>query len=221
MGEYAKYHGEEVKIGTCEDMLYLRADQAHLVQAVPGSVDPVKDRDGIRFRFPFPEEDGIAPGEFDDPFKGVTLYSVRAPEGVDHGRVQFKADNGYLVSLPCPEQCDRGLVQLTDGTEQPYTVHRNGHPGASELVQQRYWEGRLVAVLKCKACGHMWRMPEFSDAEPVIVALRSEADAILRRATATGLPAGSGDVAAASRLHTIADRVTAGYKVKAEALATA
>ena len=28
MGEYAKYAGERVKIGTCEDMYYLRDDQA-------------------------------------------------------------------------------------------------------------------------------------------------------------------------------------------------
>ena len=31
MGEYANYMGERVKIGTCEDMLYLRWDQRHLV----------------------------------------------------------------------------------------------------------------------------------------------------------------------------------------------
>lgn len=32
MGEYATYKGQEIKIGTCEDCYYLRADQRHLAQ---------------------------------------------------------------------------------------------------------------------------------------------------------------------------------------------
>jgi hypothetical protein len=58
MGEYARYNGSDIKIGTCEDMYYLRADQAHLVTApVDGMLDPIKYAAQIRFRFPFPEED--------------------------------------------------------------------------------------------------------------------------------------------------------------------
>ena len=62
MGEYAKYNGQQIKIGTCESMYYLRADQAHLVQAMSGNVNPITDCESIRFRFPFPEEDGCKPG---------------------------------------------------------------------------------------------------------------------------------------------------------------
>lgn len=62
MGEYARYKGEEIKIGTCESMYYLRADQRHLVEALPNNVDPVKDAGEIRFRFPFPDEDACEPG---------------------------------------------------------------------------------------------------------------------------------------------------------------
>ncbi len=36
MGEYAIYRGERIKIGTCEDMYYLRPDQVHLVKRVSG-----------------------------------------------------------------------------------------------------------------------------------------------------------------------------------------
>ena len=68
MGEYAtrKDIGERIKIGTCESMYYLRADQAREVYAEPGNVDPIADAAAIRFRFPFPDEDGIEPGNFDD-----------------------------------------------------------------------------------------------------------------------------------------------------------
>ena len=40
MGEYAKYQGEEIKIGTCEDLYYLRADQAFKVEGIDNSLDP-------------------------------------------------------------------------------------------------------------------------------------------------------------------------------------
>lgn len=54
MGEFAKFNGTEIKIGTCENMYYLRADQAPLVLPVPNSLDPVAQAASIRFRFPFP-----------------------------------------------------------------------------------------------------------------------------------------------------------------------
>lgn len=211
MGEYAEYNGQQVKIGTCEDMLYLRADQAHEVTALTRNIDPMnaKHREVIRFRFPFPEEDGIEPGAFEDSDRGHVLYSVQSPAAVKHSTVQFRADNGYLVSLPCPESGDRGIVSLaSNGKDHAYVVHRNGHPGATELIQQAWRDGLLVSILKCKACGSVWRLPELEHAQPVIDALHKEADAILRR---------KGSEAAAVRLRSIADRVLAGYQVKVSA----
>lgn len=55
MGEYAMYGGHQIKIGTCEDMYYLRADQAQRVRPERGSVDPFRQAPEIRFRFPWPE----------------------------------------------------------------------------------------------------------------------------------------------------------------------
>ena len=65
MGEYAKFQGQSIKIGTCENMYYLRADQAAMVQPESGNVDPIRDRESLRFRFPFPDEDNVLPGEFE------------------------------------------------------------------------------------------------------------------------------------------------------------
>jgi hypothetical protein len=70
MGEYANYNGQRVKIGTCEDMLYLRWDQRGLVTESETPLFDPKVLEVIRFRFPFPGEDGIEPGGFGDPFKG-------------------------------------------------------------------------------------------------------------------------------------------------------
>lgn len=61
MGEYAIYQGRRVKIGTCEDLYYLRLDQVPLVQAEASSVDPRSCLDVLRFRFPWPDEDGLTP----------------------------------------------------------------------------------------------------------------------------------------------------------------
>lgn len=47
MGEYAVRisDGERIKIGTCEDMLYLRFEDRHKVSAENGSVNPNDDRE--------------------------------------------------------------------------------------------------------------------------------------------------------------------------------
>lgn len=170
MGEYAEYQGQQVKIGTCEDMYYLRADQASSVTALPGNVDPTNldDLCGIRFRFPFPDEDGIEPGMFDRYDRSVQVYGITAPGALraDHYSVQFKADAGYLVSLPCPES---GMFP------ESLKVARNGFVGAVRLVQQRYWAGALVGVVQC-ACGLRWRLETLEDAQPAIESLNAEAD---------------------------------------------
>ncbi len=167
MGEYAIYKGRRVKIGTCEDMYYLRADQAHLVRPDRGSVDPVRDREHIRFRFPWPDEDGIEPGAFEDHNRSLTVWGVKPPKGLYHHSVQFKADNGYLLSLPCPES----------EIERAYVIHKNGYGGAVKLAQQRYVDDQLVAVCECGGCGTKWRLATIEDAQPIIDALREQGQA--------------------------------------------
>lgn len=84
MGEYARYHGEEIKIGTCEDMYYLRFDQRLQVQPLRGNVDPFADGDALRWRFPWPNEDHVKPGAFEDYHKGVVPMASRRRKDVEH-----------------------------------------------------------------------------------------------------------------------------------------
>jgi hypothetical protein len=203
MGEYATYAGERIKIGTCEDMLYLRADQVDLLT----SSDIGNQWDQVRFRFPFPDEDRISPGDFDDCDRSIPAYGVEPPAELDHHSIQFKAnypDRGILLSLPCPFS--------DDGQASSVRYQFNGFAGAVRIVQQRIWEGRLVLVAECGACGARYRYPTFEDAEPVVVACRSMADGLQReaelRANREGKPYTDGRVA---WWHTIADRITAGY----------
>ena len=77
MGEYIGINGEQMKLGTCEDLYYVTYDQARqlLTRAVqvPGNLPPreyLDPKHQWRYRFPFPEEDGRAAGLFDDFNKG-------------------------------------------------------------------------------------------------------------------------------------------------------
>lgn len=213
MGEYAMLGKDEVKIGTCENMYYLRADQRHMVQPLSGNVN-VHDAEQlkhVRFRFPWPDEDDCSPGgEFHDRgyFRSLAVRDVKLPTfaDVEHYSIQFCAEAGLLVSLPCP-----------NGKEpNPFKIHRNGYAGDVQLVQQRFWEGQLWSVCRCGACGALWRLPP-ADAEALAVALRSMADVERARF----VPVGDKDREAsrdrqAEFYHKVADRVMAGYAVEAE-----
>lgn len=183
MGEYAKRHsdGAEVKIGTCEDMYYLRAGQR-------SDVD-YSDWDGCRFRFPWPDEDGTLPGEYREDYNRSLAVDFPMPPTVDHGTVQFSARAGYLISVPCPEsgKC-------------PVKFHRNGFTGAVHLTQQRVLaDGRLVPVLMCGGCGAKWRLEDAADIQALAVAFRVMGDKNGRK--------GAPD---ARRFHEVADRILAG-----------
>ena len=69
MGEYAirKSDRESIKIGTCEDMYYLRYEDQNKV--TPDECSGF----GYRWRIPFPDEDHILPGEYDSGFRQVDL----------------------------------------------------------------------------------------------------------------------------------------------------
>ncbi len=199
MGEYAKWKGEQIKIGTCEDMYYLRADQAKLVTAEKGSVDPIKDQDEIRFRFPWPDEDTTQPGSFENPFRAIGLHDVKPPPlgKLDHQNVQFKADVGYLLSVLCPE------AEEGSGSDHNLTFHRNGFSGSVKVVQQRWAGSKLVTICQCGGCGAKYRLNTLEEAQPVINSLLTLAVHAARR-----------DETSNAAFYTqIAERIEAGYKL--------
>lgn len=204
MSENARYMGEEIKIGTCENMYYLRAGQANLVLPMPNNVDPIVDAAAIRFRFPWPDEDHIAPGQFERSSRAVAVHGVTPPVDFKHGHVQFLATSvGYNVCLPCPESPE-GRDDVT-----PYKVHRNGFVGAVRLVQQRVWDGLLVIVCEC-TCGVLYRVETLEQAQPIIDAfLKSAEDARHRASISPDGPNGEDHAIAWNTA--IAERVEAGY----------
>ncbi len=171
MGEYATYKGQQIKIDTCESMYYLRAEQAHQVKPERGSVNPVTQAEHIRFRFPFPQEDGIEPGAFANFDYGLGVSGVDVPEGVEHYTLQFTrnypSSGGILLSTPCPFSAAGKASGLK------FTL--NGFSGQVVIKQQKLVGGKLVLVCECGGCGAAYRLPELEDANDVIAALEKEA----------------------------------------------
>ena len=183
MGEYAKFNGQEIKIGTCENMYYLRFTQRARVERLSGNVDPVKDAPALRFRFPWPDEDRCEPGAFDGDFGRAVCIPGATCKPQDHHNVQFVAQAGYNVCLPCPESelpfpfglADHVLNQENRG--RTALIHRNGYRGKVLLVQQRFIPAiGLVPILMCGGCGTKYRLEDVAEIEALAVAARSEGD---------------------------------------------
>lgn len=76
MGEYAfrNSDGQHIKIGTCENMYYIRYEDRFKVRPDEYSLDCSKET-GLIWRLPFPEEDHLKPGEY-EPFVYCVLGHI-------------------------------------------------------------------------------------------------------------------------------------------------
>jgi len=168
MGEYAirKSDGQNVKIGTCENMYYLRYEDRDKVRAVSGSVDPVKEAHQLRFRLPFPDEDDVRIGQYQEYERGQRLYCSRGvgQSGYnedftdistveDPGTIQLHHQpSGLLINVPCYHG-----IKLPEVTA-PMKAFWNGKGHSFELVWLRPLEdGSVKPVVRCRHCRQAWR----------------------------------------------------------------
>jgi hypothetical protein len=151
MGEYSKYKGEEVKIGTCSEMLYLRFDDRFKVEPLPGNVNTHTDIN-LLYRLPFPDEDHINPGGNYDPFRTLDFDSDFYDSSLieDPGFMQLTHSSGLLVSV----KCYHGL-KLPQATEEA-KYFWNGKRTFIKLSAVKHTAEGLRPVIKCVQCGGMW-----------------------------------------------------------------
>lgn len=193
MGEYILLDGVPNKIGTCEDLYYCRyTDLVDWIAAGRASLAPNNEvpasylAGGYRFRFPFPDEDGLESArlatyaaEYD---RGVLIpypvdlltseiehrraYAEFSPHGARH-KGQWGYQTRAWALLPCP-------LDAADTRARDYWPHVEAlsAPGFMqiqryedrgpwvELVEQRPLDGQLVAVFRCPFCGTRWRLPQ-------------------------------------------------------------
>ena len=168
MGEYARLGKHDIKIGTCENMYYLRYDDRYRVSHIPGNVDPKRDFD-LRWRLPFPDEDNLGPGGYDDYARGTPLL-MRTSTGTDYfrapalaenpGTLQLRHECGLLVNLPCYH--GEKLPDISEGR-----AFWNGKGYFYELAFVKNTRDGLAPIIRCKACEHLWRM-EWDEVLPFI-----------------------------------------------------
>lgn len=168
MGEQARVNGQSIKIGTCKNMYYLRIEDAHLAKTLSGNVDAAADT-GLRFRLPFPDEDSVQIGHYDNPFRGFRLsktvksqttrpdYSEDfSPDGLadaEPGSIQLRHEpSGLLLNVPCHHGAK--LPEITGAT-----AFWNGKGHSLELAQVKRTEGgQVVPVVQCRHCDTKWAM---------------------------------------------------------------
>lgn len=147
MGEYAKYGNQSIKIGTCERMYYLRYENRRKVQFEPGNVDVNRDPSGLFFRLPFPDEDHIQPGGYDDYNRALRLYRPDPCEWCNgSGKSQFESDG----------LCRRCHGAGTFGHSDFVDAETMEDPGTIQLHHQA--SGLLLNV----PCYHGMKLPEVS-----------------------------------------------------------
>lgn len=151
MGEYAKRaDGVEVKIGTCENMYYLRYENRAQVSKLSNSLDPNTELN-LRWRLPFPDEDHIKTGEYHEYNRGYELNGYSDPDNAtDTGTMQlFKF--GMLLNV----RCYHG-EKLPEDTKE-INIHWNGKQAFYVLSMIKNTEEGIFPIIECKACRNMWR----------------------------------------------------------------
>lgn len=162
MGQYYKDH----KIGTCEDMYYMRLDEARKL-AARGE----RDNDGIsfidylkdnqtRWRFPWPDEDNTNFFTTGGKRHYERSFMVACPESlkVDHDGITVSNSHeggGYNVNifLPCPHDpafAELHLETSFGGAGQQFL----------EVRMQAIREDKEKTIFACARCGKLQR---FSD----------------------------------------------------------
>lgn len=185
MGEHIKVDGQGFKLGTCEDLYYIRYDTLKAWAEAERVADGVNHhylKPGIfRFRFPFPDEDELAtlpPAEMEHGFwsrgfeRGITVHAPAAiMEALSEHHFQItkwigpsaergrEAVHGFNLWVPCPygPQWEKVIGVDGVGTSQiPVNL--------VDVVQQKPVTGaggrvELWTVIRCGFCAAKIRLP--------------------------------------------------------------
>jgi len=149
MGEFAiNRKGERVKIGTCENMYYIRHDQINEVE--------YNFNFNCYFRLPLESEKKYGAGEFPDFGDGNGILIYNADDFFTHEQVDtlkpgvqyIKNGFGIMINLPCYHGLK--LPQIT-GAE----IYWNGKTPCFDLkfLFYRHNEKKLEFAIFCKTCG--------------------------------------------------------------------
>jgi len=181
VGEYAKLksNGQEIKIGTCENMYYLRFEDRHKV---------IYDYSftGYRFRLPFIDEDKIDIGNYDDYDRGIDLIpnydeetesytyfdDIYKDQYQEHkGLIQLHHQSGLVVNA----SCYHGYKLPDNNNSKELRAFYNGKTSINfELSQVKIHLNEetkvkeLIPIVRCKHC----KIPFKADWASVLLHIR-------------------------------------------------
>jgi len=165
MGEYAKLKttGEEFKIGTCENMYYLRFEDRYKI---------VYDSSftGCRFRLPFVDEDNVGIGNYNNYDRGIDLIpkydedikqtfyfdDIYKEHYQEHkGLIQLHHESGLMINA----SCYHGYKLPDNNNSKDLKAFFNGRtPTNFELSQIKIQVNEetkvkeLIPIVRCKHC---------------------------------------------------------------------
>ena len=150
MGEYGirKSDGESIKIGTCNNMYYLRLEDKNKVTPEQGS------HFGEIWRLPLPKEDGILPGSYDSHIASYDLidFNAESIQESDTGIIQLSHESGLLINVTCyhglrlPEE-SKDFKSFWNGKRRYFTLAGIIKDHSSDSVS---------FLVKCKYCRSAW-----------------------------------------------------------------
>jgi hypothetical protein len=163
MGEYAKYKGASIKIGTNLYMYYLRYEDRFKVKPEEGSLNPTTLK-GLYWRLPFPDEDHMAPGEYPDFYRGVRLFKLSESGAAIDYRADYLAEHPGIIQmyhsgmgLLANIRCYHGM-KLPENSDS-VQFHWNGRSHCMELVHVLNTAMGMLPVIACKHCRTSWSLP--------------------------------------------------------------
>ena len=176
MGEYAirKRDGEEVKIGTCEDMYYIRYEDRFKVEPASNSLDCGKELN-LFWRLPYPSEDHMNIGEYPDANKMSTLMK----EGIHYNDADIitdECDHKDSIKLQALKNHDTGegvvKVMPVIGCGKCGNIWRSDWPDIRDFVHGEL-QRRLDYIIGMEGM----KMPKEKTVRSVVVdAIREQLD---------------------------------------------
>jgi hypothetical protein len=163
MGEYAIYNGEEIKIGTCGTMYYLRYEDRKRVQPLPNSLNPATTKN-LFWRIPLIEEDGIDPGYYEGCSQGYPLVDFKCEDlGHDYKTIQLHHECGMLINVPCYHG------EKLPEVDKPLKAFWNGKAGYFYTLKYvKNLDNNIIKpIVGCRYCSSMWRF-DWDDILPFI-----------------------------------------------------
>lgn len=170
MGEYFKNRNINFKLGTCEDLMYIRHSEIEALQDLKNELadcnGELKDylKDGHYYRFPYPWEDGQKTADIsrrnpeDSNTNFFNVPQIKDKIKISHEHIikpiSLNGTHNVNVWLPCPMSAEfEGLNLYTsqNGFKDLFPI---------SVIREKMVNGKLQTVYACPYCGVWFRMDE-------------------------------------------------------------